>query len=246
MVTDMKIKILGTGGAINDGLAYNSFIFNDDFLIETPPDVVNSIFREGLDRRKITTLYISHFHADHCFGLPFFLLRNFVDEYKTGLKITGPEGIETKVNEICTLAFGADHPMQKWMQDYVTCEEIKEGSEIIINSRYRITPVKMFHSPLTFGFTMEAEGKRIAYIADTYWEDTLIHCIKDMDIVLIDLNGERSDNAKVHISEQDLIEYALPNIPASDIMFYGTHLKENKTSKNSRIKYLKPGDEITV
>ncbi len=242
----MKIRILGTGGAINNGLPYNSFIINDDFLVETPPDIMNSLFREGVDRQKISEIYISHFHADHCFGLPFLLLRNFADGYSTGIKITGPKGIEQRVTDICTLAFGAEHLMQKWIGKYITFEEIYKGKEIEINTQYKLTPVKMFHSPETYGFVLESEGKKTAYIADTYWEDSLLEYIRDADSVLIDLNGEKSDRAKVHISEYDLEQYALPNIKKKDIKFYGTHLKEEKSSKNMHIRYLLPGKVIEV
>jgi hypothetical protein len=56
--------------------------------------------------------------------------------------------------------------------------------------------------------------------------------LRDADIVLIDLNGEKSDRVKVHISEHDLIQYALPNIKNKDIIFYGTHLKTDRISSN--------------
>lgn len=242
----MKIKILGTGGAINIGLPYNSFIINGDLLIETPPDIMNSLYREGIERQNISKIYISHFHADHCFGLPFLLLSNFNDGFRTTTKMIGPEGIEERVKEICTLAFGAEHKMQKWIREHIRYEEIENGNKIKIDAQCNLSPIKMFHSPETFGFTMETEGKKTVYIADTYWDDSLLEFIKDADSVLIDLNGEKSDEAKIHISESDLEQYALPNIKKKDIKFYGTHLKMNKKSKNGRIRYLLPGDEIEI
>ena len=242
----MKIKILGTGGAINNGLPYNSFIINDELLIESPPDIMNSLFREGIDRQNISKIYISHFHADHCFGLPFLLLSNFNDRLKINIKITGPEGIEKRVADICTLAFGAEHKMQKWIREHINYEKIECDKEIKIDTQHKLTPIKMFHSPETYGFVLESEGKKTVYIADTYWEDSLLEYIKDADNVLIDLNGEKSDEAKIHISEYDLEQYVLPNILKKDIKFYGTHLKENKISKNESIRYLIPGEEIEV
>ncbi|HNX25734.1 MAG TPA: hypothetical protein PKG60_16930, partial [Spirochaetota bacterium] len=61
----MQIKILGNGGAINDGLPYNSFLVDDFFLAETPPDIMTSLFRERTDLSKLRVIYISHFHGDH-------------------------------------------------------------------------------------------------------------------------------------------------------------------------------------
>ena len=242
----MNIRMLGTGGAINNGLPYNSFIINEDLLIETPPDIMISLFREGINRQEIKTIYISHFHADHCFGLPFLLLSNFNDGYRTVTRIIGPEGIEQRTIEICTLAFGREHRMQKWIREHIIFQEIEGVKKIKIDKRYELTPIKMFHSPETYGFIMEAEGKKTAYIADTYWDDSLLEYIKDADTVLIDLNGEESDTARVHISENDLVQYAFPNLKNKDIRFYGTHLKKSKTSDNKNIRYLIPGQEIEI
>lgn len=241
----MRIKILGNGGAINDGLPYNSFIIDDSFLIEAPPDIMIGIFRENIDILNIKTIYISHFHADHYFGISFLLLRCFMEESKTRVKIIGPRGIGDRIKEICETAFGTDHPMQKWVKDHVTCEYIEKTKAIAVNLHYDIKPVPLFHSPETFGFILESEGKKVTYLADTYWKDTLLEYIQDSDAVIVDLNGEKNDKVKVHISEEDLVKYALPGVK-SDIIFYGTHLKKNKVSANNRIKYLKPGDEIVV
>lgn len=242
----MKIKMLGTGGAINEGLPYNSFIIDDNLLVETPPDIMNSLYREGINRKGISDLYISHFHADHCFGLPFFLLKNFFEEYTETINIIGPEGLRKWIINICALAFGPESRMLSWVSDHIKCEEIKEGKAITVSLKYKFTPLKMFHSELTYGFILEAGGKKLLYIADSYWDSALLKYMEEANAVLIDLNGEKTDTVKVHISEDDLVEYALPFIKNRDIIFYGTHLKSSKVSSNSKIRYLKPGDEIII
>jgi hypothetical protein len=158
----------------------------------------------------------------------------------------GPEGIEKKVTEICTLAFGTEHHMQPWIKEHLIYQETVSGKKIKLGKQYKLTPAKMFHSPETYGFMLETGGKKTVYIADTYWDDSLLKYIKDADSVLIDLNGEMSDKAKIHVSEYDLEQYAFPNIKNKNIKFYGTHLKVNKISRNKNIQYLIPGEEIEV
>jgi len=67
----MKIKILGNGGAINDGLPYNAFMVNRTLLCEVPPDIMLSIHKNCIDISLINTIYMPHLHGDHTFGLPF-------------------------------------------------------------------------------------------------------------------------------------------------------------------------------
>ncbi|MBN1904688.1 MAG: MBL fold metallo-hydrolase [Deltaproteobacteria bacterium] len=242
----MKLKMLGTGGAINDGLPYNSFIVDSTLLVETPPDIMNSLYREGIERRDISTIYISHFHADHCFGLPFLLLKNFFDGFTETINIKGPRGINKWVQDICALAFGPENRMQGWVSKNVICEEIIEGMAIRVGKVYTLTPLRMFHSQETYGFNLNAGGKRLLYIADSYWDMSLLKYMDDADAVLIDLNGEKSDTVKVHISEDDLVKHALPYIKNREMIFYGTHLKASKVSSNKKIRYMKPGDEIMI
>ena len=76
----MIIKILGNGGAINDGLAYNAFAINGTLLCETPPDIMLSINKNSIDLASIDRIYISHLHGDHIFGLPFLILSAFFED----------------------------------------------------------------------------------------------------------------------------------------------------------------------
>lgn len=238
--------MLGTGGAINDGLPYNAFIVDDTLLVETPPDIMNSLYREGIDRNNISAIYISHFHADHCFGLPFLLLKNFFDGYTSAIDIYGPEGIKQRVLDLCALAFGPESKMLSWVNTYVRCHEVKEGKKVKVSAKYSVTPIKMFHSEETYGFNLDAGVKRLLYIADSYWDMSLLSCMDDADAILIDLNGEKTDTVKVHISEDDLVEHALPYLKNREVIFYGTHLKFSKVSSNKKIRYLKPGDELII
>ncbi|HUT44015.1 MAG TPA: MBL fold metallo-hydrolase, partial [Desulfobacterales bacterium] len=160
-------------------------------------------------------------------------------------ELIGPHRIEDRVKEICIIAFGANHPMQKWLEEYVIYKEIENGQEIYIGPHCKLKPIEMFHFPETYGFVLNSEGNKVAYFADTYWQDSLLEYIEDVNAVIIDLNGEKTDERKVHISENDLLKYALPKTKGR-VKFYGTHLRENKISGNESIQYLKIGDEIIV
>lgn len=247
----MKIKILGNGGAISEGLPYNSFLVEDKYLIETPPDIMNSLFRENIDISKIQLIYISHFHGDHYFGLPLLLLRLFFNsinnQINSFIKIFGPKGIKNKTKEICILAVGENHPLHQWIEIGLVFFEIISQEDIQIDNELVLRPFSMFHFIETWGFSLHNKNMIIfSYFADTIWDVALLDQIKLLPKVIItDLNGEPSDPVKVHLSENDIIKNALP-VSNGNVVFYGTHLKHQKESLNKYIKYTHPGEEIVL
>ena len=128
----MKIKILGNGGAINDGLPYNAFVLNDTLLCETPPDIMLSINKNFIELSSINTIYISHLHGDHIFGLPFLILSAFFfhvgTNEKLSFKIVGPEGLEMMTENLVVSAFSSKHPCFKWMKKFCNFLEVDETS----------------------------------------------------------------------------------------------------------------------
>jgi ribonuclease BN (tRNA processing enzyme) len=247
----MKIKILGNGGAINDGLPYNSFIIDEKFLIEAPPDIMNSLYRELIDISKIQLIYISHFHGDHYFGIPLLLLRlmfNSIDK-KTINKITilGPRHIENITQQICKLAFGENHPLNQWVVENILFIEINSQKDILINNTIMFKCFPMHHFIETWGFSFYIDNNIVfSYFSDTLWDDTLIKQIQLCPkIIITDLNGELSDQTKVHLSENDLVTKAV-DFCGDTTIFYGTHLKYQKESSHKNIKYTYPGEIIEL
>ncbi len=246
----MKIKILGNGGAISEGLPYNSFIFDDKHLIETPPDIMNSLFREKIDISKIESIYISHFHGDHYFGLPFLLLRLFFNSINKNINeilILGPKDIRKKSKEICFLAVGEKHPLNEWIETNIRFIELISTDNIQIDDKVILKPFPMFHYIETWGFVMYYENKAVfSYFADTIWNDELLEQIKLFpEVIIIDLNGEPTDPVKVHLSQEDIMIKALP-VSKENIVFYGTHLKYQKEALNNILRYTYPGQEIVL
>lgn len=243
----MRLTILGNGGGISDGLPYNAFLVDDLLLCELPPDIMSSLFREGTRPESVRNIFISHFHADHCFGFPFFALRLFYDGARGPITVIGPRGVATRMYELCAIAFGSNHPLREWLEDVMRFIEIVPDTTIELGDGLSIRTIRMTHSVETFGFALrKSDMPLFSYMPDTLWNDDLLpHIQNGGKVVLIDLNGERQDSHRVHLSEDELAEKALP-LCARDIIFYGTHLKRQKPTGSGRIRYVRPGDRIAI
>jgi ribonuclease BN (tRNA processing enzyme) len=246
----MNIKVLGNGGALNNGLAYNAFVINGRLLCETPPDIMRSIHIHLTDLSFIDTIYISHLHGDHTFGLPFLILSAFKlhvgSEKPLSFTIIGPEGLEKTAEHLVISAFTARHPCLTWMKEFCSFIQINETSNPVLIKGFETTIFKLDHLVDTYGFALSYEGHGVdfAYVADTRWcksvHDLLSHKPR---VVLIDLNGRDDDPEPVHLSMNDLRQKAIP-LTGEETAYYGTHLKEEFTSTISCVKCATPGMEI--
>lgn len=241
----MEVLILGNGGAISDGLVYNSFLLDGRSLVEVPPDIVSSLFTQGISIPEIDTIFLSHFHGDHCFGFPFLALRQFFDGIDTTTRMIGPAGLRERMMEITVIAFGERHPVVRWIRDHYEFIEIKKTGDIQVLGDYQIQAIPMIHGDETWGFKI-LEKNNFIYLADSRWDESLLPWLKEeAQTVLIDLNGEKGEEPQIHTSEYDIVEHVLPHTDIRTV-FLGTHLKSAKLSSQDRIRYVNPGDRFSI
>ncbi len=246
----MNIKILGNGGAINDGLPYNAFVVNSTLLCETPPDIMLSVHRNLIELPSIDTIYISHLHGDHIFGLPFLILSAFYLNFGTdkilSFKIFGPEGLKKTSENLVDNAFSRRHPCFEWMKKFCTFFEVNETSTPDLVDGFQASLFKLDHLINTYGFSLCHEDKRVdfAYVADTRWCESLRTLLNNKPrVVLIDLNGEDNDQERVHLSMGDLIRKAIP-LTGKQTKYFGTHLRKEFDTTDSRVNCARSGMNI--
>jgi ribonuclease BN (tRNA processing enzyme) len=248
----MKVEFLGNGGFISDGLPYNSFLIDGDFLVECPPDIMRSLRANGTDFRRIKRIYLSHFHGDHCFGMPFFTLNLFNHHIESGradvkIETIGPRGVRDRIVGLQKTAISADNPSVAWIDEALRFTEIDEASRIELPDSRRMVFHVMSHSLETFGFSiLDKKGYLLTYLADTIWNDSFIDILsRKPRYVICDLNGEKKDTIKQHMSESDIIEKAMP-VTGNDTTYIGTHLRHDRVSRHDKLVYIKAGSTIEV
>ena len=247
----MQIKILGIGGAINDGLPYNSFMIGGRTLIEAPPDIMISLQNHAVDFHAIETVYVSHFHADHYFGLPFLLLSLFVDARAQGaekhIHIIGSHDVADKTLSLLEIAFSTDHPCMRWAKESIVFTEIDECAAIELLPGYTASFFKMNHFVDTYGFILTQDDCPIfAYTADTLWCNSLETMLSlRPKIVLADSNGEKTDVVPVHLSKDDIEKRALA-LTKNTTKFYLTHLCTQRAGTEGNITYAEAGMKFDI
>ena len=243
----LKITIAGNGGCLNNGLPHNAFLMNDHFLIEAPPDIMFSLRTLSIDVKNIDTIFISHLHGDHTFGLPFIIINKWIkslnDSPQPFLKIIGPQGVDEHVKKITNLAFTKSHPCYEWLEQQVRFNIIHQDNQLEWNS-LTLSCFELDHLIETYGFFL-ARGNNtfFAYIADTKWCKQVESILEAKpNIVFIDMNGGVGN---IHISLDEVREKGVL-LTGDSTVYYGMHLSEEFEPIDDIIKCAKQGEEILI
>jgi ribonuclease BN (tRNA processing enzyme) len=248
----MKLQVLGNGGFLNQGIPYNALLLDGDFLIEVPPDIMVSLRRQGVPFNKIRRIYISHFHGDHYFGVPFLAL-NIVNYYLETeseiepIEVIGPKEIRSHLKRIQEIATSEDNPSVSLLDKLFTFTEIDETSRLKVGGSFDMIFHKMNHPKETYGFSVLDAGVYLfTYIIDTKWDDSFLEILSNKPkYVFCDLNSRPDDKIREHLTERELMKKALP-ITGSATKYIGIHLSGVRTQDQEHIRYSKVGDVVEV
>jgi len=184
----MRLQFVGCGDAFGSGGRLNTcFHVTGDrvnLLIDCGASSLPALKRLGISRDEIDLILITHFHGDHFAGLPFLLLDAQFSRRTRPLVIAGPEGIEQKLPQVMEALFEhSSKTRQKFELTVVTLspEETREFGDV------SVTPFPVVHGESGgpfLAYRIEAEGRIIAYSADTEWTETLIPLARDADLFI--------------------------------------------------------------
>src|SRR5881628_3692537 len=147
----MQLRFVGCGDALGSGGRFNTCFHvtgeHVNFLIDCGASSLPALKRLGIARDDIDLILITHFHGDHFGGLPFLLLDALFTH-------------SSKTKQRFDLSVVALEP-----------EQSRTFGDV------RVTPYPVVHGESGgpfLAYRVEAEGRVIAYSADTEWTDTLI------------------------------------------------------------------------
>lgn len=94
----MQFRFVGSGDAFGSGGRFNTCFHvaaeRTRFLLDCGASSLVALKRGGIDRNAIDLILLTHFHADHFGGVPFFVLdAQLVARRTRPLTIAGPPGL---------------------------------------------------------------------------------------------------------------------------------------------------------
>lgn len=188
----MELRFLGTGEAFDTALPNISILVNDDFLLDCGYNMPQKFWELKLDANQLKTIWMSHFHADHTYGLPAILMRFWEEERTKPLTVVGPKGMEEYVGKLMELAYGDFFSRFKYNIEY---KEAEPGMELDVNG-YRLKFADTGHSKDSFvinnkeikktalAIRVSMEGKSFVYSGDSPYSEAVVKLAKDCDLLI--------------------------------------------------------------
>jgi ribonuclease BN (tRNA processing enzyme) len=184
----MQLRFVGCGDAFGSGGRSNTCFHvtgnRVNFLIDCGASSLPALKRLGIARDAIDLILITHFHGDHFAGLPFLLLDAQFSRRTRPLVIAGPQGIEMRLAQVMEALFEHSSKTQQRFELSVvelTPEQAQNFGAV------EVTPFPVVHGysggPF-LGYRIAAEGRIIAYSADTEWTETLVPLARDADLFI--------------------------------------------------------------
>jgi ribonuclease BN (tRNA processing enzyme) len=186
----MLLKILGCGDAFGSGGRFNTCFLVDrgeaSFLIDCGASAMISIKRFGADPNRISAIVLTHLHADHFGGLPFFLLdAQFISRRTRPLTIAGPQGLGFRLEALMEAHFPGSSKVERKFQVELI-ELVPEKPTLIGAANVSVTGHLVMHPSGTPSLALRigCDGKIIAYTGDTEWSGSLIAAGRHADLLI--------------------------------------------------------------
>ena len=238
----MQLQFVGCGDALGSGGRLNTCFHvtgaRVNFLIDCGASSLPGLKRLGIISNDIDLILITHFHGDHFGGL----LDSQFTRRARPLVVAGPTGIEAKLAQLMETLF--EHASKTKPRFDLSVVELTPG-QCRSFGEVEVTPYPVVHGESGgpfLAYRIEAEGRVIAYSADTEWTATLIPAARNADLFIAEAYYY-DKIVKNHLSLKTL-EAHLPAINAKRLVL--THMSDDMLGRLHELSYVTADDGMIV
>src|SRR3954452_10422815 len=242
----MQVRFVGCGDAFGSGGRYNTCFHitgeRVNFLIDCGASSLPALKRLNIVRDDIELVLITHFHGDHFAGLPFLLLDAQFSRRTRPLVIAGPEEIQMRLTQVMEALF---EKSSRTKQRFELSVVALRPEETRMFGAVKVTPFPVVHGESGgpfLAYRIEAEGRVIAYSADTEWTETLVPAARGADLFIAEAYYY-DKIVKNHLSLKTL-EAHLTRINAKKLIL--THMSDDMLGRLGSLPYTTANDGMIV
>jgi ribonuclease BN (tRNA processing enzyme) len=243
----MHVQFVGSGDAFGSGGRFNTCFHvvgsSANFLIDCGASSLIALKKFEIDRNAIDFILITHFHADHSGGLPFFMLdAQFFAKRGRPLTIIGPTGLKDWYGRAMDMAFPGSSQTQ---QKFELCLVEARPDVVLSFDDIDILPAVVRHGRPErsfYAYRITVENKVIAYTGDTEWTDSLIEIGREADLMIAEAYFF-DKRVPLHLSYMQLLE-KLPLMHPKRLIL--THMNDDMLARTERIPHETASDGLKI
>lgn len=181
-----RVRFIGSGDSFGTGGRFQTCILVDAddyrFLIDCGATSLVALKRAGVDPGSIDAVLLTHFHGDHCGGVPYLILDGQFAKRERALVIAGPPGVRDRM----TAVFEAALPTSSRTEQRFGVTYVELGQRPMTVGPLEVVALPVAHLPETVphGLRVSASGRVVAYTGDTDWCDALPRLADGADLFI--------------------------------------------------------------
>jgi len=229
---EMRVVLLGTGTSYPDSQRVQSGILIEDgthrILLDIGSGVLHRLTQLEIDIKTIESVFISHFHIDHCSDFLPLCQSLWLSGYDKTLNLFAPPTIKEWSRGIYDIAF-------KYLRDklLIRTSVLKENHVVPVGNLVVVTSPTLHGDYDTRAFRIEHEGKSMTYSSDTAPCRDIIDLAKGTDLLVHECNWLDGPHPQgIHTSPSELAQIAEEINPPKIVL---THISPEVVANKDKV-----------
>ena len=185
----VTVTFVGSGDAFGSGGRFNTCFVVDTpdvrYAIDFGASSLIALNQAGIDHNTIDAIVLTHFHADHCAGIPFMLMDAMLGAKRDRpLIIAGPRDIVSMLGAVRDALFpGMNVMVPKFDLEFIEMDVMKPNK---VGEHISVTPYPALHTVETNPTSVrcEASGKVVSYTGDSAWTKHMPALGRDANLLI--------------------------------------------------------------
>lgn len=235
----MKLQVIGTGGMWNKE-ASASYLIDDHILIDIPNGSCKNLYNLGVKAEYIDNVLITHFHGDHYFDIPFYLLKKSKED-ELDVNIFCTKTGKKKIETLFKLGFptASKNVLKSLHLSYNFSANFKIDN-------YEISRIKVSHGNFkpAYGYIIKSNDLTIGFTGDTGYCDNVDYMASVCDYLICDCSFILGNESHMGIDDIKKLATKYPDHKFVTSHMFSETIKEAKKLKINNIIVPNDGDLI--